>query len=162
MKPFTPHAPLPRRLPCQHTSALHDCTFTSVNAVAQRSCHFFELVSPCTTGAACRSRRVKHRTPQLSSVITKPPLWSIHLLRLTSSSSVQSVEVTKPPDCPSRSFLSFTLTLTLLISESHFCSTHRRKVLEGSLHSYDHICDRFTTPKTAYKAVENHCDSPDP
>jgi hypothetical protein len=35
-------------------------------------------------------------------------LWFIHLLRLTSSSSVQSVEVTKPPDCPSRSFLSFT------------------------------------------------------
>ena len=26
-----------------------------------------------------------------------------------------------------------------MISESHFCSTHRRKVLEGSLHSYDHI-----------------------
>jgi hypothetical protein len=36
----------------------------------------------------------------------------IHLLRLTFTSSVQSVEVTKPPDCPSQSFLSFTHELS--------------------------------------------------
>jgi len=52
-------------------------------------------------------------------------LWFIHLLPLplTSFSSVQSVEVTKPPDCPSRPFLSFTLfaprLIILIIATSH-------------------------------------------